>query len=86
MTPNETNASLVDLVRNRTERMTLGGCGIRLAADYVRGVLIAAGMDGTVMFPGAPNLLKEAETRLVYRNDEMAYEPPMTSMPAIETY
>jgi len=86
MTPTEANASLVDLVRNRTERMTLGGCGIRLAADYVRGVLIAAGMDGAVMFPGAPNLLKEAETRLVYRNDEMAYEPPMTSMPAIETY
>lgn len=86
MSQEQVNASLIELVRGRTERMTLGGCGIRLASDYVRGVLTAAGTDGVAMFPDAPSLLKESETRLVYRNDEMAYEPPMTSMPAIETY
>lgn len=86
MIPSETNLSLIDQIRGRTERMTLGGCGIRIASDYVRGVLTAAGMNGAVVFPDAPNLLKDSETRLVYRNEDMAYEPPMTSMPAIETY
>lgn len=86
MTPSEVNTKLIEEVRSRQERFTLGGCGIRLASDYVRGVLAAAGTDGLVAFPDAPSLLKDAETRLVYRNEDMAYEPPMTSMPAIETY
>jgi len=86
MSPDELNLKLADIVRGRTDRMSLYGSGIRLASDYVRGVLDAAGSDGAVAFPDAAGMVKEAENRLVYRNDDMAYEPPMTSMGAIAGY
>ena len=80
------NQKLADIVRGRSGRMALHGTGIRLASDYVRGVLDAAGSDGAVMFPDPAGMLKEAESRLVYRNDDMGYEPPMTSSPEIARY
>lgn len=88
METEQQNTELVEAIRERSSRLTPFGYGIRTADDYLCGLIDTMDEEHFKALPGfdRSKVLKEAESRLTYANDEMAYGDVKTGGTAIEEF
>lgn len=94
MSVEQQNAALVEAIRERQQRLTPLGYGIRTADDYLCGLIDVMEDEYLKSLPGITDLskfsretiIKDAENRLTYANDEMVYGDVKTGGTEIEEY